>query len=80
MQLAGFEQIESFSFDHPESYSREEWRGLIRTTSAVGGSLTPERVAAFDREHAGMLREWPEKLAVPHRVFAAVARKPAAGL
>ncbi len=76
MQLAGFERIESFSFDVTHDFTHEAWRGLIRTTSAVGGSLRPDAVERFDRQHAAMLEDWPETLSILHRVFAAVARKP----
>jgi ubiquinone/menaquinone biosynthesis C-methylase UbiE len=78
MQSAGFEEIESFSFDATFHYTREAWRGFIRTCSAVGPSLPAETVARFDAEHAAMLRGWPERFDVPHRVFAAVASKPSA--
>ena len=75
VQVSGFSGIESFTFDVSHGYSHEEWRGLIRTTSAVGGSMPPERVAEFDRDHAAMLLGWPAVLDVPHRVFAAVATR-----
>ena len=76
MQTAGFTQIESFSFDVDIRYSRDSWRGFVRTCSAVGPSLSAQRLAEFDRDHAQLLEQWPESFAVPHRVFAAVASKP----
>jgi len=78
VQIAGFDEIESFSFDAAFAYTREAWRGFIRTCSAVGPSLSAEALARFDAEHAEMLRAWPERFDVPHRIFAAVARKAAA--
>jgi SAM-dependent methyltransferase len=78
MQNAGFEEIESFSFDTAFNYTRDAWRGFIRTCSAVGPSLPAETIARFDAEHAEMLRGWPERFDVPHRIFAAVASKPSA--
>ena len=33
LALAGFAGIETFSFDHPVSYSHEAWRGRIRSSS-----------------------------------------------
>jgi len=77
MQAAGFTQIESFSFDVNIPYGRESWRGFVRTCSAVGPSLSAERLVEFEREHAQLLDEWPDTFDVPHRVFAAVASKPA---
>lgn len=77
IQMAGFTQIESFSFDMDIRYSRESWRGFVRTCSAVGPSLSPARLLEFDRDHAQWLEQWPETFDVPHRIFAAVASKPA---
>jgi 2-polyprenyl-3-methyl-5-hydroxy-6-metoxy-1,4-benzoquinol methylase len=74
--IAGFESIESFSFDLKLLYSHEGWRGRIRASAGVGASLAPEEVARFDAEHAELLRQrFPsEPLLVPHRVFCMVAR------
>jgi SAM-dependent methyltransferase len=76
---AGFRDLETFSFDVDVPYSHEGWRGRIRASAGVGPSLAPDAVAAFDADHAAMLaRDFPrEPLAVPHRVWALVARAPA---
>jgi SAM-dependent methyltransferase len=78
LATAGFRGIESFSFDLEVSYSHEAWRGRIRASAGIGASLSPERIAAFDAEHAAMLRErWPkDPMLVPHRVFAAIGAAP----
>lgn len=76
LQTHGFIDIESFSFDVDHSFSHDQWRGFIRTTSAVGASLPPNQLANFDRDHAAMLLDWPQTLQIPHRIFAAIARKP----
>jgi SAM-dependent methyltransferase len=75
---AGFEQIETFSFDAAVSYSHEAWRGRIRASAGVGASLPPARVAAFDEALATLLAErFPDDpQAVPHRVFCLTARAP----
>ncbi|MDH5605498.1 MAG: class I SAM-dependent methyltransferase [Anaerolineae bacterium] len=72
---AGFEAIETFSYSEPAVYSPEAWRGRIRASAGVGASLSPEKVAAFDRDLAALLAEnFPgDRLAVPHRVFAVIA-------
>ena len=75
-QAAGFVDIESFSFDVDLAFTRPAWQGFVRTCSAVAPSLSPADLARFDREHADLLQSWPATLAVPHRVFAAVARRP----
>jgi SAM-dependent methyltransferase len=78
MAVAGFEDIESLSFDVSVAYSHDAWRGRIRASAAIGASLPDEKVPVFDAAHAAMLAErFPEDpLSVPHRVFAAIGRKP----
>ena len=75
---AGFESIETFSFDIEVPYSHEAWRGRIRASAGVGASLPPEGVAAFDDELKGLMAErFPQDpVAVLHRVFAAIATAP----
>ncbi len=76
LQISGFCGIESFSFDVEIEFTREAWRGYIRTTSAVGASMAPEHLKRFDDEHESLLRDGGEPLPIPHRVFVVVARKP----
>jgi SAM-dependent methyltransferase len=78
MALAGFRRLETFSFDLDVPYSHEAWRGRMRASAAGGASLSPEGVAAFDRDLQALLAEkFPqEPLAVLHRVFAAIGRAP----
>ena len=52
---AGFEAIETFSFDVDVPYSHEAWRGRIRASQGVGATLDPAAVARFDAEHAALL-------------------------
>ncbi len=70
----GFEKIETFSFDVKQPYNHEDWRGRIRASAGVGGSLSPEGVAAFDADLASILTsQFPtEPLAIPHRCWAAI--------
>lgn len=67
----GFQNIQSYSYDEDVLYTHEGWRGRIRASAGVGGSLTPEKIAEFDQNHAEILqREFPEQsLSIPHRVF-----------
>jgi len=80
VRAAGFEDLETFSFDLDIPYSHEAWRGRIRASAGVAASLPPDAVAAFDAELSELLhRDFPTaELAVPHRVWALVARAPAA--
>lgn len=75
LQSNRYRRIESFTFDAEESFTHDQWRGLIRTSSAIGASLPPDQIARFDRDHAEMLQAFPDLLAIPHRLFAAVGRK-----
>ena len=73
--MAGFTDIETFSFDRAVSYSHEAWRGRIRASAGVCGSLPAEAALDFDRELAALLdAEFPEEpQEVPHRAFALLA-------
>ncbi len=76
--IAGFQDIETFSFDVQVPYSHEAWRGRIRASAGVAASLPPEQVARFDAELWDLLKErFPrEPLEVPHRVFAVICTGP----
>lgn len=78
LAIAGFADIETFSFDIDAIYTHEAWRGRIRASAGVGASLAPEAVAAFDLELRAMLSErWPDDpMRVMHRVFAAIGVAP----
>jgi SAM-dependent methyltransferase len=78
LAVAGFKDIETFSFDLDAIYTHEAWRGRVRASAGVGASLSPEGVAAFDDELRATLAErWPEDpMRVMHRVFAAIGIAP----
>lgn len=73
---AGFEKIESFSFDTPVPYTHEGWRGRIRASQGVGAMLAPEVVQRFDAELAAELTaHFPsEPMLILHRAFAVIGR------
>lgn len=77
---AGFTEIETFSFDVMTPYTHEAWRGRIRASAGVGGTLDPAGVAAFDAEFAALLKDrFPQDpMGVHHRTFALIARAPGA--
>jgi SAM-dependent methyltransferase len=76
--IAGFEDIETFSFDIHLAHTHEGWRGRLRSSSSVGASMQPQEIERFDVELAKLLRErFPEEpLTVRHRVFAVVCSAP----
>lgn len=79
LERADFRELETFSFDTVLPYTREAWAGRIRASAPIGGTLTPEAVAAFDAEHRSRLAAafGADPLQVPHRVFVALGRRPA---
>ena len=75
---AGFDQVETYSFDVEALYSHEAWRGRIRASAGIAASLSKEKVAEFDKEHAKQLTEhFPEDpLYILHRCFTIIANPP----
>jgi SAM-dependent methyltransferase len=76
--IAGFQDVETFSFDVHVPYTHEAWRGRIRASAGVAASLTPEQVARFDRDlQKFLLERFPAEPLFPHhRVFAVICRAP----
>lgn len=75
--LAGFDDIETFTFDVQVPYPHEAWRGRIRASAGVGASLPSPQVKRFDAALAEVLKErFPaEPLQVLHRTFALTCTK-----
>lgn len=75
LDLGGLEEVETFSYVEVVGFDHQGWRGRMRACNGVGAVLDPEQVEAFDRDLAAMLAaEFPEELAVPHRIFVASGR------
>jgi len=74
----GFRFVEAFCYDQDEEFSHERWRGRMRTCNGVGsGDLSPSEVRRFDEALGRLLsRKYPDPMAVEHRVWCVVARKP----
>jgi len=75
---AGFETVETYSFDVVAEYTHEAWRGRIRASAGVAASLSEEDVAKFDAEHSEALKiEFPDDpLRILHRCFTVTAKLP----
>ncbi len=73
-----YEDTESFSFDVPIAYSHEQWRGRIRASAGVGGSLNPAEVAQLDAAlRRRLAADYPaDPLTIPHRCFTILATRP----
>lgn len=78
MSIAGYQEIETFSFDVEAIYSHAAWRGRIRASAGIAASLSPDAVARFDAELQALLASaFPQDpLCVHHRVWAATAISP----
>jgi SAM-dependent methyltransferase len=76
--LAGFRNIQTFSYDMDVPYTHEAWRGRVRASAGVGAILSVEKVRAFDEEFAGLLASrFPAPLLqILHRVWAVTALAP----
>ena len=75
---SGFRDIETFSFETTIEYSHEAWRGRIRASAGVGGSLSDDEIWEFDEQLANYLKSsYPdEPLEIPHRSFTIVCTIP----
>jgi SAM-dependent methyltransferase len=76
--LAGFRELQTFSYDVDVPYTPEAWRGRVRASAGVGAVLSGEKVQAFDEELARILAtRFPSPvLQILHRVWAVVALAP----
>ena len=77
LEAAGFGAFETFSFDVDLRYSLPSWIGRMRASAYVRPSLPREVVDALDRALHDRLSSFGATFAVPHRVFALVARRDA---
>jgi len=70
---AGFQELETTSFDSVQCYSHVAWRGRIRASAGIAASLNAKDTKEFDAELAELLRMcFPEDpLKIPHRVWLA---------
>jgi SAM-dependent methyltransferase len=77
IRTGGFQSIETFSVDLDIAYSHEGWRGRMRASAPISGSLDPGQVQAFDAELATMLaQDFPqEPVQATHCLFVALGRK-----
>lgn len=73
----GFLNVETFTFDVSTTLTQDEWRGRMRTSTEIGGSLSKEKVLLFDKELDYLLKSnFAEgMLEIPHRMFAIVCEK-----
>ncbi len=72
----GFELETACGFDLPVGFTRESWHGRIIACRGIGASaLTPEQIAAFEKDHLSYLETQPEAFDIPHSASFIVLRK-----
>lgn len=73
----GFSNIETFTFDVLTTLTQDEWRGRMRTSTEIGGSLSKDEVMLFDKELDILLKSnfAGGMLEIPHRMFVIVCEK-----
>ncbi len=76
VRRAGFQAVETFSIDVAVPFTHESWRGRVRASAGVRGSLSPDMVARFDEKHTSLLAERfaSDTLMVPHCLWALSCR------
>lgn len=75
---AGFDDVETFTFDVEVPYSHHGWRGRMQASAGVAASLCEEEAREFDERLASLLESEfsTEPLRVPHRSFTLHCSKP----
>lgn len=70
--LNDFDLTDSEEFDLSVHFTRESWNGRMKACRGVGASLTPEEIAAWEKEHTEFLASSaPESFDILH--FGAIA-------
>ena len=64
----------TIAYEEPVPFTRDSWVGRVRTCRAIGPSLSPSEVAAFDEDHRRLLEKCPERFDVLHKIVAHVYR------
>ncbi|HEU4339626.1 MAG TPA: methyltransferase domain-containing protein [Planctomycetota bacterium] len=63
------------TYEEAVAFTRDTWRGRLRTCRAIGPALSPREVAAFDEDLRKLLEaKAPERFDVLHRIVAHVYR------
>jgi SAM-dependent methyltransferase len=65
----------TISYEERIPFTRDTWRGRVRTCRAIGPAMSPADVLAFDEEHRRLLESAaPERFDVIHKVLAHLYR------
>jgi SAM-dependent methyltransferase len=55
------------TYDVPVVFTRETWHGRMKACRGIGASsLSPDEIAAFEKEHLAFLERQPERFEIPH--------------
>ncbi len=65
--LENFEVVYREEYDLMVPFTRESWNGRIKASRGIGASLTPEKIAEWEKEHRALLEQIaPESFEVLH--------------
>lgn len=64
-----FTVTNAISMDMDIPFTRESWHGRIKACRGIGASsLSPEEIAAWEKEHLAFLDTVPEQFTIPHYI------------
>ena len=61
-----FEVANAITFGVDVEFTRESWNGRMKACRGIDASLSPETIAAFEKEHLEYLSIVPERFNIPH--------------
>ena len=70
-----FELEDHEEYDLMVPFTKESWHGRMFACRGVGASLSPEELAAWDKEHRAMLESYPDSFEIKHYAAIAVLKK-----
>ncbi len=64
-----FKISQLFTYDEDIPFTTESWLGRIRSSRAIGATLSPDQIKAFDREHTKLIQRLrPNNFTVLHQI------------
>ena len=75
VMLDYFELEDHEEYDLMVPFTKEAWHGRMFACRGVGASLSPEELAAWDKEHRAMLESYPDSFEIKHYAAIAVLKK-----
>lgn len=61
-----FEVTNAITYDVDVLFNRNTWNGRMKACRGIDASLSPEKIAEFEKEHMKYLSTVPEEFVIPH--------------